>query len=148
MKHGRPTISERKQIKELIFSYYENDIEAITTSKKTGINYKTILKYYKMWDGEIFESEKNDFLMRIKITKEKNILMLDNKIISLTREQKRLEIQLDSALQIGNIFNYEKLYGLNLKTTDQLLKIISLKTNLIGTPTADVIIQQKEEQNV
>lgn len=148
LKRGRPTLFDQKKIEEDILPYYENNVGAITTSRKTGINYKTILKYYSLWNKEVLASEKNDFLKRIKITKEKNILMLDNKIISLTTEQQRLKMQLDNALQSGNVIHYEKLYGLNLKTTDQLLKIASLKTDLIGTPTADIIIEQKEKNNV
>jgi hypothetical protein len=148
MKHGRPTISERKQIQELISSYYENNIEARTVSKKTGINYKTILKYYKIWNDELIHSNNENFLRRIKIAKERNIQILDNMLISLGKEQDRIKFQLDHAVQIGDLFHYEKLHSLNLKTTEQLMKIFSLKINLIGTPTADIIIKQKEAQNV
>ena len=34
MKRGRPTLYDQKKIKELIFTYYEHNIEAITASKK------------------------------------------------------------------------------------------------------------------
>ena len=93
----------------------------------------------------MFASEKNDFLTRLKITKERNILMIDDVIISLVKEQKKIESQLENALQIGNVLLYEKLYRLKLKLTDQLMKVVSSKTNLIGTPTADIIIQQERQ---
>jgi hypothetical protein len=145
MKHGRPTLNDQKKIKEIIFSYYKNGIEAFTVHRITGINYKTILKYYSYWNKEMFASEKNDFLTRLKITKERNILMIDDVIISLVKEQKKIESQLENALQIGNVLLYEKLYRLKLKLTDQLMKVVSSKTNLIGTPTADIIIQQERQ---
>jgi hypothetical protein len=147
MKHGRPTLNDQKKIKEIIFSYYENNIEAITASRKTGINYKTILKYYSHLNKEMFASEKNDFLTRLKITKEKNILMFDNTILSLVKEQKQIQSQLNQTLLSGDLFNFEKLSNLNLKTREQLLKVLSSKTNLIGTPTADIIIEQQEKHD-
>lgn len=147
MKRGRPTLNDQKKIIEIILPYYEDGVEAITASQKTGLNYKTILKYYKIRDREIFEINNNNFLMRIKITKERNILMLDNEIISLNKERKIIQSQIDHALQTNNIIMYEKLSRLKLKLTDQLIGIMSAKTNLIGVPTADTIIKQKEVQN-
>jgi len=75
-------------------------------------------------------------------------LMIDNIILSLVKEQKKIETQLENALQIGNVLHYEKLYRLKLKLTDQLMKVVSSKTNLIGTPTADIIIEQEEKKDV
>ena len=37
---------------------------------------------------------------------------------------------------------YERLTKLKLKIMDQRMKIVSAKINLIGTPTADIIINQ------
>lgn len=147
LKRGRPTLQDQKKIKEIIFSYYENNVESITTSRKTGFNYKTILKYYSLWNTELFLSEKNDFLTRLKITKEKNILMFDNSLISIIKEQKQIQSQLNQTLLVGDLFNFEKLSNLNLKTRDQLLKVLSSKNALIGTPTADTLIKQKELEN-
>ncbi len=113
MKRGRPTLNDQEKIKEIILSYYENNVEAITASRKTRINYKTILKYYSLWNKEIFLSEKNDFLTRLKITKEKNILMFDNTIVSLVKEQTQIQSQLNQTLLVGDLFNFEKLSNLN-----------------------------------
>lgn len=147
MKRGRPTLYDQKKIKGEIFSYYENNIDAITASRKTRINYKTILKYYGIWDRETFELEKNDHLTRIKITKARTIQMLDNQLLPLISEQQTIRRLMDNALQTGNTSGYEKLSRLKIKMTEQMLDITSAKINLIGTPTADIIISQKEAQN-
>lgn len=147
MKRGRPTLYDQKKIKDEIFSYYENNMEAITASVKTGINYKTIIKYYGMWDRETFELEKNDHLTRIKITKAKTLCMLDHQFYPLIHEQKTIQRLMDDALKNGITSEYEKLSRLKIKITEQILDIMSAKINLIGTPTADVIIKQKELQN-
>jgi hypothetical protein len=147
MKRGRPTLHDQKKIKDEIFPFYENNMEAITASRKTGINYKTILKYYGMWNRETFESEKNDHLTRIKITKAKTLWMLDNQFYPLIHEQQTIQHLMDDALKNGSTSEYEKLSRLKIKITEQILDIMSAKINLIGTPTADVIITQKELQN-
>lgn len=147
MKRGRPTLHDQKDIQEKIFSYYENNIEPISVSRFTGINYKTVLKYYKIWDNEQIKSENNDFLTRLKIAKERNITMLDGNAISLIAEQKRIKSLMDDAFQTGNTIQYEKLSKLRLKIINTRMNVMSEKLNLIGTPTADVIISQKEIQN-
>jgi hypothetical protein len=147
MRRGRPTSHDQKDIQEKIFSYYENNIEPISVSRFTGINYKTVLKYYKLWNSEQIESENNDFLIRLKIAKERNIVMLDGDAISLIDEQKGLKSLMDTALQTGNTIQYEKLSKLRLKIMSTRMNVMSEKLNLIGTPTADVIISQKEIQN-
>ena len=147
MKRGRPTLYEQKKIKDEIFLYYENNIDAITASRKTGINYKTILKYYGIWDRETFELEKNDHLTRIKIAKARAIRMLDNQLLSLVHEQQTIQRLIDTALQIGNTSEYDKLARLKIKMSEQILEISSAKINLVGTPTADIIINQKDLQN-
>jgi|CXWL01.1.fsa_nt_gi hypothetical protein len=147
MKRGRPTLYEQKKIKDEIFLYYENNIDAITASRKTGINYKTILKYYGIWDRETFELEKNDHLTRIKIAKARAIRMLDNQLLPLIHEQQTIQRLIDTALQIGNTSEYDKLARLKIKMSEQILEISSAKINLVGTPTADIIINQKDLQN-
>ena len=87
MQRGRPTLNEQKKIKENLFSYYENNIEAYTASKETIIDYKTVLKYYKTWDKEISGQEEKDFLIRVKTAKEKCIHAFDVHIVSLTKSK-------------------------------------------------------------
>lgn len=147
MKRGRPTLHNQKDIQEKIFSYYENNIEPISVSRFTGINYKTVLKYYKIWDNEQIKSENNDFLTRLKIAKERNIVMLDCNAVSLIAEQKRIKSLMNDAFQTGNTIQYEKLSKLRLKVMNTRMNVMSEKLNLIGTPTADVIISQKEIQD-
>jgi hypothetical protein len=91
MKPGRPTLPEQKNIQKTLLSYYENNVEAYTASRETMINYKTVLKYYKKWNHEIFEQDKEPFLKRTKISKEKCILALDADINSFSKSIKEIE---------------------------------------------------------
>lgn len=147
MKTGRPTLNDQKEIYEILFYFYENNIEAYTASKKSGINYKTVLNYYKKWDSEIIKKRDKNFLRRIKTTKEKCIRSLDDDIISLSELIKKIESQIKHSLTTGNLVEFEKLSKLKLKTMEQRTKTQSAKINLIGTPTADYAIHQSEMQN-
>ena len=144
MKRGRPTQHDQKEIKRIIFQYYEKDISAKVAARNSKTNYKTVLKYYKKWDEKMYDTEEKDFLVRIKNTKERVIQSLDEDIITLTNDEEKIKFLIEKTLQRWNISEFEKLSKLKLKIMDQRVKTISAKINLIGTPTADTIINQNE----
>lgn len=142
MKRGRPSRKDQQKIRVMIMRYYEKDIAAIVTAKECDVHYKTVLKYYKIWDNEIINEK--DFLTRIKNTKERAIQSFDEDIITFDKDKKRIEFLIDKSLQKGSMTEFEKLMNMKLKIIGLKAKIISTKVNLVGTPTADVIINQKE----
>jgi len=144
MKHGRPTKNDQQKIKQIILEYYEKDISGAVASRDSGINPKTISKYYKIWDAQKVGKDEKDFLLRVKNTKEKSIQSLEEDIISLTLEIDKIKFLTEKSLQNGNITEYEKLVKLRLKTMNHRTKIISAKMNLVGTPTADILINNEE----
>ncbi len=144
MKRGRPTQHDQREIRLIISQYYEKDISANVAARNSKTNYKTVLKYYKKWDEKMCDTEEKDFLVRIKNTKERVIQSLDEDIITLTNDEEKIKFLIEKTLQRGDISEFEKLSKLKLKTMDQRVKIISAKINLIGTPTADTIINQNE----
>jgi hypothetical protein len=142
MKRGRPSIVDQQKLRSLIFEHYEKDISAIVTAKECDVQCKTVRKYYKTWDNEPIDDK--DFLVRIKNTKERAIQSFDKDIITLDKDVKRVEFLINKSLQKGSMTEFEKLTNLKLKMMGQKAKIVSTKVNLVGTPTADVIINQKE----
>jgi len=142
MKRGRPSRKDQQKIRSKIFQHYEKDISPRVTAKECNVQYKTALKYYKIWDNQLVDEK--DFLERIKNTKEKAIEYFDRDIITLDKDKRKIEFLIEKSLQKGSISEFEKLEKLKLKIMDQRTKIISTKVNLVGTPTADVIIGQSE----
>jgi len=142
MNRGRPSIEDQQKLRSLISEYYEKDISAIVTAKECNVKYKTVRKYYKIWDNEPIDDK--DFLVRIKNTKERAIQSFDKNIITLDKDEKRIEFPIHKKLKKGSITEFKKLSNLKLKIIGQKAKIVSTKVNLVGTPTADVIINQKE----
>lgn len=140
MNRGRPTGSKQRRVKKRIQWYYENGISVNVTSKETGFNKKTIRKYYKILDRESDKSEE-DFLSRMKATKENTNQQLETIIISLLKELRQIESLKEKAIANGDLSSFDRLSRLKLKTIDQLEKTMAAKMNLIGTPTADVRIK-------
>ncbi|MDF2422061.1 MAG: hypothetical protein OPY06_03535 [Nitrosopumilus sp.] len=143
MKQGRPTKEDQIKNKQIILGYYEKDISAIVAARDSGVNPKTVYKYYKMWNSQMNNPDEKDFLLRIKKTKERSIQLLEEDIISLTKEMLKINFLMEKSLQKGDISEYEKLSKLRLKTMDQRTKTVSAKINLVGTPTADVLISNE-----
>ncbi len=144
MKQGRPTKEDQQKIKQIILKYYEKDISVIVAARDSGVNPKTIYKYYKMWNSQRDNLDEKDFLLRIKKTKERSIQLLEEDVISLTKEMLKIKFLMEKSLQKGDIPEYEKLSKLKLKTMDQRTKTVSAKINLVGTPTADILINNEE----
>lgn len=147
MKHGRPTLYDQHQIKKSLQSFYEKGISPNATSKATKLNIKTVSKYFSEWNKSILESEDMDFLRRSKIAKERTLQLLDNEIISLDNQEKEINSIKDSTRKTGNILHFEKLSRLKLKISDQKLKMLSAKINLINTPTFDDVIHLENKDD-
>ncbi|MCH9042390.1 MAG: hypothetical protein QQN43_05885 [Nitrosopumilus sp.] len=147
MRRGRPTRYNQNKIEKILQLFYQKGISANATSTKTEINIKTILKYYKQWDKKLVDSDK-DFLMRVKITKEQSIQTLDREILSLYDQEDEIESIKNIIKRNGDITRFEKLSRLKLKFSDQRMKILAAKINLVGTPTADTLIEIKEKNDV
>ena len=81
-KNGRPTQKGQLEIQRELKPYFEKGICASFTSEKTGINIKTVCKYFKFWVQEISEAEdNNDFLENQKQVRTRTLVSLDNQIL-------------------------------------------------------------------
>ena len=144
MRRGRPTKNDQFQIRRILRPYYQKSISANATSKETGINIKTVLRYFKEWDQKLLESEDKDFLKRCKITKEKSIQTIDDELISLNHQETQLDFVIHDTKRSGNVLHFEKLSRLKLKIKDLKTKLLVAKINLVNTPTADTIINMNK----
>lgn len=138
MDRGRPSVKDQQKIKSAILEYYERDISARATARECNVQEKTVCKYYKKWDNEIIDEK--DFLTRIKNTKERAIESFDRDVITLDKDKRKIEFLIEKFLQKASVSEFEKLMKVKLKVIDQRTKITSAKVNLVGTPTADVLI--------
>ena len=137
-KKGRPTKREQRELKEKLQQYYEKNYSATFTSRKTGNNKKTVLKYFNEWDKDLVQSD-IDFLTRCKVEREKGIIVFEEDIESLVKEEIRIDNILQKCIEEGNLQNIFKFYKLKLQNKETKLKFLSQKINLVSTPTYDTI---------
>ncbi|MEX0656845.1 MAG: hypothetical protein WD154_04800 [Nitrosopumilaceae archaeon] len=140
-KKGRPTKQEQKELKEKIQQYHEKHYSATSTHRKTGINIKTVLKYFNEWDNKLLESSDNDFLKRCKVAREKGIITIEEEIESLTRQEILVDEIRQKCIEAGDLQNIVKYYKLNLNIKELKAKFLAQKINLVCTPTYDTILE-------
>ena len=81
--NGRPSKKEQLEIQSTLKKYFEKGISATTTSQITGFNVKTVCKYFDDWNSQIKEIDDVGFLNRVKIERERYIMVLDNQLLKL-----------------------------------------------------------------
>ena len=82
-KRGRPTTTEQIEFGRVLWPYFENKISAYLTSKKTGINIKTVCEYFDKWKNEILESETMKNIEKYKEEKERTLMSLEGQKLEL-----------------------------------------------------------------
>ena len=146
-KRGRPTKSAQADIQRQLRPYYQKSISAYTTAKLTGIDIKTVCRYFNKWYRDIMESEERDFIQRCKQQKEQCVLAYDTQIYSLNEDKDELDKLIQNLKRSGNLSLMERLYNLKLKVTEKICSFVAAKTNLINVPTMDTIINLKKKES-
>ena len=147
-KNGRPTEAEQLGIERTLRPYFEKSIAPYVTSCKTGINIKTVRKYFHEWCEEIIKSEHPDFIESSKIAKEQTILAYDEQLLILYKAQEDIEDQVnDSIKQSSEIPKLERWhYKQRIDVSIAIVNLINLKTSLANTPTADITLAKKVQE--
>ena len=80
---GRPSQKQQLEIQESLRKFFEKGISATSTSQLTGINIKTVCKYFEEWVEQIKEINDTDFLKRVKLEREHYLAVLDQQLLKL-----------------------------------------------------------------
>lgn len=147
-KNGRPSEAEQLEIERKLRPYFEKSISSSITSRETGINIKTVRKYFHEWCEEIKSSEHLDFIERSKIAKEQAILAYDDQLLILYKIQEDIEKQAENSIkQSGGIPKLDRwLYKQRIEVSNAIVNLINLKTALTNTPTADITLAKKVQE--
>lgn len=78
---GRPSRNQQLELQKVLRTYYERNISASVSARETGINIKTVTKYYMIWSDEIAKASDADFISRVRQEREQIILGYDVLII-------------------------------------------------------------------
>ncbi len=88
---GRPSQKQQLEIQESLRKFFEKGISATSTSQLTGINIKTVCKYFEEWVEQIKEINDTDFLKRVKLEREHYLAVLDQQLLKLYELQDEIE---------------------------------------------------------
>jgi len=138
---GRPTKQEQIEIERKLRPYFEIGDSATQTARRTGLNIKTVLRYFDQWYEEIEKSEQSNFIKRCKKQKERELISLSNEISSLNDDKKEIELLIEASRKAGNFAYVEKFYKLKLKIVETIGKFSSARINLTNAPTLDILME-------
>ncbi|MGI0026338.1 MAG: hypothetical protein ACREAD_00660 [Nitrosopumilaceae archaeon] len=146
-KKGRPSVSDQAQIRKILRPYYESGLSAYYTSGETGIDIKTVCKYYNEWSEQIEEAETSDFLERQKRDRIQIIISYDTDIVEMTKLLDEVNAEIE------NFQKEKKLIPRHLSVHKlEIIKFRSLlkekKAAFIMQPTMDEALEKKIREKI
>lgn len=96
-KKGRPTKMGQLQIQRELRPYFEKGIFAIVTAEKTGIDKKTVNKYFDDWAEEMLEVEESKSLERQEMERVRIIASYDYLLLDAYRHFDDIDEQINQS---------------------------------------------------
>lgn len=129
-ENGRPTKQEQLDLQKTLREYYEKGISATTTANLTGINVKTVCKYFNEWHRQINEIERSKFQDRVLEARSQHLIVLDHQLENLYKLQYRMqEDTMTGTGRYGESHNYN--FRERLTATKMILGIMETKEELL-----------------
>ena len=146
-KKGRPSVTGQFQIRKTLRPFYENGLSAYYTAEKTGIDIKTVCRYFNDWSEQIEEAETSDFLERQKRDRIQIIISYDTEIVEMTNLLDEVNSEMEKYQK------EKKPIPRNLPT--HKLEIIKFRSSLkekkagfIMQPTMDEALEKKIKEKI
>jgi len=140
--NGRPTQKHQIEIQETLRKYFEKGISATSTSQLTGINIKTVCKYFEGWVEQIKEINDSDFLKRVKLEREHYLMVLDKQLLKLYELQEEMEkyvIHPEKSSWFGRVIQSPN-YKERMNIVNMICQIMNKKFELLSeTPEQKTI---------
>ena len=121
-KSGRPTKLGQLDIEKRLRPCFLRGMSASATSIDTGINIKTVCKYFNTWYKELEEVETQSFLERFKQERQRAISCYDAQIVEAYRLQEIIKDEIENARKGGTPVsqNLMKRFELSIRTISDL----------------------------
>jgi len=131
--NGRPTQKQQLEIQELLRKNFEKGISATSTSRHTGINIKTVCKYFEEWVEQIKEINDIDFLRRIKLDRGHYLTVLDLQLIKLYQIQDDMEENaIPSESMLSGAIIQNRYYKERMNIVNMICEIMKKKFELLS----------------
>lgn len=137
---GRLSPKERKRMEFCLQAYHVQMVGVMETSRQTGINHRTVSKYFTTWNTDLLKSDNGSFIELCKITKSQRIHALDIDIVNYTESEREISDMIRIAFSQNNVKDYVLLCKSLDKIINSRQKLQDQKIELINTITFDVDI--------
>ncbi len=141
-RNGRPTLAEQSEIERQLWPYFEQRYKPDRVAYETGINVKTVRRYFRIWHEKYISVQGPEFFKNCRLSNGRTILELDNEILEMKKRSAELDVAIKSS---GPIHKKRWLYSEYRKTKELILKLYLEKNNLECTPTTDTIVQTETD---
>jgi len=132
-KNGRPAKTLQLEIQNELRKYFGRGFTASFTAKKTGINIKTVCKYFGEWSTQISEQNKSDFLEKVKHERGQSIESYDHGIFEVYRSLDYIENDINKCKN-ENAVVPKYLYIMMLDALKQISNIREMKISFLLKP--------------
>ncbi len=140
--NGRPSKKEQLDLQKTLREYYEKGISATTTANLTGINVKTVCKYFNEWHRQINEIERSKFQDRVLEARSQHLIVFDNQLDYLYKLQDRMQKDTWTRnSESGSSYNYN--FRERLTTIKLILEIMDNKEQLLKPLGENVVTISK-----
>lgn len=133
------------EIQRTLRPYFEQGISVTLTAEKTGINIKTVYKYFDFWIQEINEQETNDFLIRQRNEKIRIIVSFDKLILEANKHFDDINDEINQ-LQKEEKAVPRHLFSLKLDAMRYISYLIEKKGSFSMQPTMDEALEKKIDE--
>lgn len=137
-RNGRPTLAEQSEIEKQIWPYFEQGYKPDRVAFETGINVKTVRRYFRIWREKYISVQGPEFFKNCKLSNGRTILELNTGILKLEKRSSELNAEIESP---GPIHDKRWMYAEYRKTQELISKLYLEKNALENTPTADVLVK-------
>lgn len=135
---GRPSKAEQLAIEKKLWPYFEDGCKPGRAAYETGINVKTVRKYFRIWHAKYISAQGPEFFKNCRLSNGRTILELDTMIFKLEKRCDELEAAIGS---LGPIQDKRWMYIEYRKIQELLSKLYVEMNNLENTSTADVTLK-------
>lgn len=146
-KNGRPSKTEQLRIQREIMPYFEHGVSAHVAAQKSGINVKTVCKYYNDLAEGINESEENDFLERQKKQRAQIIVSYDNQILDANKHFDDINDQINRLKKEQKPIPLH-LFSLRLDAMKYRSYLTEKKGAFLMQPTIDEALEKKIDEKI
>lgn len=88
---GRPTLQKQIKIEKTLNEFFNKGISANGTSQITGLNIKTVLKYFNRRYNEVIIIDRADFEERVTLVRLRFIMAYERELVKLYQIQNEID---------------------------------------------------------